>query len=518
MAIFDAAERAIARAIARAAYLNPFLPERIAAERAALGDAFEERDCDWNVRADFEGRHGNVERLTERAGALVEAVRQRLSEGRRPADGELRLYEDAVLFHLYHRHLDELRELTQEEGARAAGRRRVPLYRTFRDEFLRCVCVPGLREPEEREIAHLFACLVQIRRAFHNIFHWLVGSSPPAARLRAAVWQSIFTHDLDRYRRSLYDRMADFTTLVVGPSGTGKELVARAIAFSRYVAFDPKTETFEGSPERGFYPVSLSALSPTLIESEIFGHRRGSFTGALEDHPGRLELCPPLGTVFLDEVGEIAPPIQVKLLRVLQTRTFERVGDTRTLEFHGKVIAATNRDLAREMREGRFRTDLYYRLCSDLIATPSLREQIASDPDELRRLTRFVARRVAGDSGDALADDVVAWIERELGPGYPWPGNFRELEQCVRNVLIRGEYRPPSLATGQTGAGVRARLAAEFLAGRSSAEDILRRYATLVYAEAGSYDGAARRLGLDRRTVRRKVDPELLEALRAKAP
>jgi transcriptional regulator with GAF, ATPase, and Fis domain len=329
-------------------------------------------------------------------------------------------------------------------------------------------------------------------------------------RLRAAAWQSIFTHDLDRYRRGLYAHMGDFTTLITGPSGTGKELVARAIAFSRYVPFDPSSGTFAGNFVRAFHPVSLSALSATLIESEIFGHRRGSFTGALEDHAGRLEVCSPLGTVFLDEVGEIDGPIQVKLLRVLQTRTFERIGDTRTFQFQGKIIAATNRDLAREIREGRFRTDLYYRLCSDMVETPSLHEQLASAPDELRRLTRFIARRVAGEASEALADEVVSWIERRLGPDYAWPGNFRELEQCVRNVLIRGEYRPPQ--QGQPRG--RERLTRAFLAGELSADDLLAKYCTLVYAAEGSYDGTARRLGLDRRTVRRKVDPGLLEELR----
>ena len=132
------------------------------------------------------------------------------------------------------------------------------------------------------EASHLFACFFQIRRAFDLIFRHIIGASRPAANLRATVWQSIFTHDMRRYRRSLYRRMHDVTTLVTGPSGTGKELVARAIGLSRYIPFDPDREMFVADLDGSFHALNLSALSPTLIESELFGHRKGAFTGALE--------------------------------------------------------------------------------------------------------------------------------------------------------------------------------------------------------------------------------------------
>ena len=213
--------------------------------------------------------------------------------------------------------------------------------------------------------------LFQIRRAFDLIFRHIVGASRPAADLRAAVWQSIFTHDMRRYRRSLYRRMHDVTTLITGPSGTGKELVARAIGLSRYIPFDPDREAFVGTIAGSFHALNLSALSPTLIESELFGHRKGAFTGALEDRVGWLESCPPHGTVLLDEIGEVDAAIQVKLLRVLQTREFQRIGETTPRAFRGKLIAATNRDLETAMHAGRFREDLLmnFRLCMVLIGT-----------------------------------------------------------------------------------------------------------------------------------------------------
>ncbi len=256
--------------------------------------------------------------------------------------------------------------------------------------------------------------------------------------------------------------------------------------------------------------MNLAALSPTLIESELFGHKRGSFTGAVEDRAGWLEACPTLGTVFLDEIGEIDVSIQIKLLRVLQSRVFNRLGETAERQFRGKIIAATNRHLADEMQAGRFRQDFYYRLCADMVEVPPLHERMADNPDELRHLVKHLASRAVDAEADELADEVVAWIDANLGRQYPWPGNIRELEQCVRNVLIRRAYVPPQPKPAAR-ADRHDELLGELVAGTLTADELLRRYCTLVYAETRSYEATARRLGLDRRTVRAKVDPALLE-------
>src|SRR5438128_346853 len=126
----------------------------------------------------------------------------------------------------------------------------------------------------------------QSQRAFEYTYRDIIGSSLPAARLRASIWQSIFTHDIRRYRRTLYARMGEFATLITGPSGTGKELAARAIAESRYVPFDDRRLAFASDDTASFFPINISALSPTLVESELFGHRRGAFTGAVADRQG----------------------------------------------------------------------------------------------------------------------------------------------------------------------------------------------------------------------------------------
>lgn len=148
-----------------------------------------------------------------------------------------------------------------------------------------------------------------------------------------------------RYRRTSYQQMGDFATLIIGPTGSGKELVARAIGLSRYIPFNAASLKFEHDFSETFFPINLSALPSTLVESELFGHRRGAFTGALEHRKGWLEVCPPVGTVFLDEIGELDSLVQVKLLRVLQTRTFNRLGATDTITFRGKIVAATHRNI-----------------------------------------------------------------------------------------------------------------------------------------------------------------------------
>ena len=343
-------------------------------------------------------------------------------------------------------------------------------------------------------------------RAFHHIFTHIIGSSLSAARLRAAVWDSIFTHDMRRYRRGLYARMGDFATLIIGPSGTGKELVARAIAFSRYVPFDGTKLAFEHDPDQMFHPINIAALPATLIESELFGHRRGAFTGALEDRKGWLETCPSFGSVFLHELGDLEFAVQVKLLRVIETRTFHPVGGTASRQFQGKLMAATNRDLAADMRQGRFREDLYYRLCSDVITTASLCEQVQESPKVMRELVSYMANRVAGAEAESLAGDVEAWIGEHLGPDYTWPGNYRELEQCVRNFLIRKDYRP--VASRKTSS--LESLSDDLLNGRLTADELLSRYCTLVYSQTGSYEETARRLKLDRRTIKSRIDPQFL--------
>ena len=510
MALFTNQQRSFADAVSRLTFCNPFMPTRIELERQALGDAFVDAPLVWSLQPRDDDDRPNLVRLVEQVGPRVETLREHLQSKDAVSPDDLALYEDLAVFVLYHRYREDFHKTIASATDGAEKTVRVPYWRKFEADFNHLVRLPGRKMRSGYEAAHLFACFFQIRRAFNLIFRGIVGGSMPAAKLRATVWQSIFTEDLRRYARVLYRHMGDMTTLVSGPSGTGKELVAQSIGQSRYIPFNVETLRFTEDAASSFFPLNLSALSPTLIESELFGHQRGSFTGAIRDRAGWMDVCPPLGTIFLDEIGELDPAIQVKLLRILQTRTFQRLGDTKDRRFHGKIIAATNRDLAAELEAGRFRRDFYYRLCSDIVTTPSLREQLADYPDDLHTLVLYIARGIVGEEADAVAGEVVPWVQRHLGLDYPWPGNFRELEVCVRNIVIRGSYMPLRAQPRNE----RDRLLDDVRAGRVTADQLLRRYCTMVYAECGSYEEAARRLDLDRRTVKARVDVALLERLR----
>ena len=490
MDVYSPAERRFLTAVANMAYANPFLPERLEYEKAALGREFVPGGPVWSASVtDPDAEPPNVVRLHARLEPMLEAIHARLENASDMSAADLAIYEESVHEMLYERYY---RRFAAAEG-------RWNFYKQFLTDWKRYFSISGKRFETALQPAHVFACYRQIRRAFLHIFDNIIGNSMPAARLRASVWQSVFTQDMRRYRRVLYGRMGDFPTLITGPSGTGKELVARAIAAARYIPFDPDRLDFADAPGESFFAINLAALSPTLVESELFGHRRGAFTGATGDRKGWLDACPESGSVFLDELGEMDLSLQVKLLRVIETRRFAPVGDTALRTFRGKLIAATNRDLAEEIQARRFREDLYYRLCADLIRTPSLREQIDDSPAVLHDLLYYMVRRAVGDEAEQCMPEVENWIGSHLPADYAWPGNYRELEQCVRNIIIRGSYEP-----------VVSRPAADPIReGRLTADELLAWYAALVYRQSGSYEEAARRLALDRRTVKAKVEAYL---------
>jgi len=203
----------------------------------------------------------------------------------------------------------------------------------------------------------------------------------------------------------------------MGPSGTGKELVARAI--------------HQMSPRRGrpFVAVHCAALAENLLESELFGHEKGAFTGALAQRKGRFELADG-GTLFLDEIGEISPAIQVKLLRVIQEREFERVGGNRAIGVDVRIVASTNRDLKAEVGAGRFREDLFYRLNVFPVALPPLSER----REAILPLAQYFAARYAAAFGKKAAGFTPA--AQSALEAYAWPGNIRELQNVVERAVI----------------------------------------------------------------------------------
>ena len=212
----------------------------------------------------------------------------------------------------------------------------------------------------------------------------------------------------------------DTVVLITGETGCGKELVARALHRLSPRAAHP------------FVAINCAALTETLLESELFGHEKGAFTGAVAQKQGKLEAAGE-GTVLLDEIGEMAPSLQAKLLRVLQQREFERVGSTRTLRLQGRIVAATNRDLRAEARKGTFREDLYHRLNVVTLRVPPLRERT----EDVLPLSRYFLERAAVRCGRKVTG-FSAGAERCLSL-YSWPGNVRELENAIERAVVLGE-------------------------------------------------------------------------------
>ena len=315
--IFSSRERPRAEAIGDLAFCNPFLPERVELERRILGSAFVAIAPVWSADPRSLTDNANVAAIRKLAEGLATTVRRRVVEGARPLPEEWTTYDELVLHVLFYRYEDVMfRELEAPPSSGGGGSDRVAYYPAFRDDVRFFYEVPGSPLGDACAPHRVFALLHQFRRAFHFTFRRILGSSLAAARLRAAVWQSIFTRDLRRYRRRLFDRMQDVSTLVVGPSGTGKDLVAQAIGLSRFIPFDDRAMRLGQDLWTSFRPLSIAALPSELVESELFGHRKGAFTGAIGDREGHLDGCGPWHTVFLDEIGEVEPAIQVKLLRL----------------------------------------------------------------------------------------------------------------------------------------------------------------------------------------------------------
>jgi two-component system, NtrC family, response regulator AtoC len=330
----------------------------------------------------------------------------------------------------------------------------------------------------EEEVANLREQVSQ-KYGLENI----VGNSPPMLQVFDVVQQVAPTRA---------------TVLIAGETGTGKELIAHAL--------------HNLSPRKtgSFVAVHAAALSPSLLESELFGHEKGAFTGAVERRIGRFEMADG-GTLFLDEVSEIDPAMQVKILRVLEGRTFERVGASKTIQVDVRLVAATNKDLKKLVTEGKFRDDLYYRLSVVAVNLPALRER----REDIPLLIDAFIRQCSADNAKPVREITQEAVNMLMA--YDWPGNVRELRNTIEQmvVLSRGER----LTLRDVPAAIRAGADLTKIA-------VVRPGATLTVEEAerqlivqalkemnGNRTRAANRIGMSRRTMHRKLKKYGLEDL-----
>lgn len=502
--MFDAQTAARLEAIGTLGFSNPFGPDRPRLEAIIVGEDAA-RSVLWNRPIDWPLEDPVLPAIQEEAERQLAAAQAHLRRGGSFSDRDQALVMGVALYVLYYRYDARLFQWITTEPT--------PTTVAFYDDFARDfhTLLDGVGAPAWAPTPQaLFALFFQTRRAFHFVFHQILGTSAAAATLRANVWESLFTHDVSRYLGHLQGRMHEVSTLILGPSGTGKELVASALGLSGFIPFLPSSRRFARDFRWTFHPLNLAAMSKTLIESELFGHKKGAFTGAQTDRKGHFEEKAPADAVFLDEIGELDPEIQVKLLRVLQSRSFHRLGDSTSRSFGGKIIAATNRDLSHEMAEGRFREDLYYRLCADIIRTPSLHQQLTAEAGELERLVTVLVQRTLGAHEPRTVDEVMSAVETGVGFDYRWPGNIRELEQCVRNIVVHGDYAPTPHAASASGLEP---LFARMRNNTVELDEVTAAYSTWTYARTGSYARAGLALGVDRRTVAKHVDDAFLDQL-----
>ena len=485
LARLNASDREFFAALADVVFGNPFTPERDQlivrlAPGAPLGDLTSDREA-----------------LARIVGPRLEPwLREGATALQKLSAEDRRLLEPGFLYVCYHRCVPQLDALIE----RQAGQGGAPLAVPFGDDAIADLVRSGFAE--ERAV-RFFALFFQLRRAFHFIERSLAGECESMRRLREALWNNVVTHDMRGYEAALWNRMEDFSTLLLGETGTGKGSAAAAIGRSEFIPYVPEQRRFAANFAESFITINLSQFPETLIESELFGHRKGAFTGAIEHHEGVFERCNAHGALFLDEIGEASIPVQIKLLQVLQERTFTALGGHEKKRFSGRVIAATNRPLAALRRDGRFRDDFFYRLCSDVIEVPTLRQRIAESPAELEQLVRLLVARVTGAKAPELVADVLEALEHGLPRGYAWPGNVRELEQAVRRILLTGRYAAerPLAAPGEEEA-----LLDKLRAGELTATELLAQYCALLYRRLGTYAEVAKRTGLDPRTSRKYVE------------
>jgi DNA-binding NtrC family response regulator len=473
--------------IADLAFVNPFSLEREQAECRIL-------NLKPQTMPVAERRTQLLAKLDGQFQALMRDNRFDIRQYQGKALDIMRLAWLVKVFYAYQQPFDGHIKAQQQAGDKAL---QLPFAQAILEEFERA----GFAQ---QEAAHYIALLFQLQRAFRFIDEAVSGTSAAIVELRKRLWNNIFTFNPEWYLSYLCNRMEDFSLLLLGETGTGKSLVAKAIGCSGYIPFDASARRFAESFTASFKAINLSQYSTGVLESELFGHKKGAFTGAIDNHPGLFAKCSRHGSVFIDEIGDIDIPIQVKLLNVIQDRSYSPVGSHERQRFEGRVISATNRPIEKLLETGQFRSDFYYRLCSDVITLPSLRERISQNPNELRELIAGLLHRVIESPEEGLADRIATRIKEFVPKTYHWPGNVRELEQCIRRICITGTYQSQTLSSSkQANVSV---FQADAQGKHLTAQQLLQGYCQFLYQQHQSYETVARIVNLDRRTVKKYID------------
>ena len=478
----NASDRDFFRTVAKSAFSNPFGSASLQLRDIIAGQHYEDNDR-------------QTEKVCARISKRLDAVtgngeytwRSFLNE-------DQELIRTALLYDTYHRCFKDfdLLIIKQIEAGQA------PCPVPFAKSILSLLKKRGFNT---EEALRYFGFYYQLRRAWYFIYHGLIGQNPSLGKFRCHLWRNIFTYDLRWYEKYLWNHMEDFSTFLVGETGTGKGTAAAAIGRSGFIPYDEKKECFVESFTSNFMEINLSQFPESLIESELFGHKKGAFTGAIDNHKGIFERCSPYGSIFLDEIGDVAIPVQIKLLKVLEERNFSAVGGHTRLHFHGRIIAATNKSLSDLRHQEVFREDFYYRLCSNVISVPTLRQQLREKPSTLNVLLDHTIQRIVGEPAPELLQIVLKILEGEAWLTYHWPGNVRELGQAVRCILLNRNYKGDTAASAGTSTGLQRAIEEASV----DAQELLSTYCKILYQRHPTYEEVGRITNLDPRTVKKYI-------------
>ncbi len=476
--------------VADAIYSNPFLEQRTQILKK----------IDPGIQIDPESHEFRIREIGNALNQRIENLEGKgLKTVQHGQEADRAMMRHAFLLQAYLRFESELNGLIQEQLGKGTESVKV----RFASEWISNLKNRGF---SINESVRYFELVYQIHRAFFFITRDLLGDCASMKQLRVALWNNIFTFDIRTYDQHLWNRMEDFSTLLLGETGTGKGAAAIAIGRSGLIPFDTKTNKFRSSFMETFSDINLSQFPESLIESELFGHKKGSFTGAIGDFKGVFECCSPHGALFLDEIGEVSVPVQIKLLKVLQDRVFTPVGSYVPKRFEGRVIAATNHSLEDLLDKGQFREDFFYRLCSDLITVPPLRQRIKENPEELNLLVELLVQRITGEKKSNLAGTVLETLSRDLPPNYSWPGNVRELEQAIRRIILNRSY---SGKLWEPKTGIEDQLIEGIKAGTLNADDLLGYYCALLFQRFGKFEDVAKHTDLNWRTAKKYIQSKI---------
>jgi transcriptional regulator with PAS, ATPase and Fis domain len=516
---FSGEELNLLRTFSEIIYANPFRENRLSLEEELLGRRVKKPGAGGVSHRDLGEWESVVDDLQTRAIALLEKHRALVLKNPDKLGAEkMRLWRNAVRFAVYHQHRGHIDTVIDSADGGTKPSARLDRFKEIREQLFHYLPTRSDSETStngsggafylsQEDADRTVSIFFQVRRVFRHIFNRLVGGSRAMSNLRAAVWEAIFTHNLELYYDLLMGRTRDFSILILGQSGTGKELVARAIGLGQFVAWSNKTSRFTANYRQLFLGCNIAQFAETLVESELFGYVKGAYTGAVNDGEGLLTTCPPGGVVFLDEVGDLSFAVQVKLLRVLQARQFSPVGSREQLDFHGRLVSATNRNIQQLVEQGAIREDFVYRLASTILELPTLQERFQHDPSELEELLQFILGNVLGmhegPTFEMAFEQTLTPLKELVKANYSWPGNVRELEQAVRCLILHGKFKPvlEAVAPGQGNP-----MLTSLAEGELTMNEVRDLYCKNVYEITGNYQSAAKRLDVDWRTVKAAVN------------